>query len=264
MTSLLPQHSPLPRGPWLIDSWWFNTMFAVRVVFTLNMRSCLFRHCCQSHPHGDQTGWPNVLNVCLPFWEIVAFKSMFLWSSQVLDIIRDWLAQCQDNVSEWETCDGVAGMVSQWISTIKVVMCVHYHESVPVLIWHFVLHGCETPTTNRSNGYIEIYTSLQNGEGCDTKCNVCVFLNVWQNYMTQHISEYPCINPQSASWVCVKSRDPAWLWRSHTIAPVVGVLRIHVPLLRYENQKWNASKYQQENSQIIAENILNNTRKHSK
>ena len=65
----------------------------------------------------DPTGWPNELSVRLAFWEILGYEPMGLnpgpdddlnidiynflgKSSALLGYGKDWLAQCQDNVTE--------------------------------------------------------------------------------------------------------------------------------------------------------------------
>ena len=63
---------------------------------------------------------------------------------------KDWLAQCQDNVTEWDI-----GSWWQWPDFpvgqhCKVIMCVHCHKWVPVVIWCYVFQWCSTPITNLS------------------------------------------------------------------------------------------------------------------
>ena len=66
-------------------------------------------------------GWPNEESVRLPFWEIMELESRGFdsWSSQTNDLKidvccllvrrsallgygKDWLAQCQANLTEWD------------------------------------------------------------------------------------------------------------------------------------------------------------------
>ena len=45
---------------------------------------------------------------------------------------KHWAAQCRDNVTA--VGDDVGSLVSQWDSTMKVVMSVHCHKLVPVFM----------------------------------------------------------------------------------------------------------------------------------
>ena len=77
----------------------------------------------------DQTGWPNEFSIRLPCWKIgesepyrfesgpCGFKPwsgqindfkidtcrFLTWRLALLGLSKDWLAQCQDNVTEWDS-----------------------------------------------------------------------------------------------------------------------------------------------------------------
>ena len=61
--------------------------------------------------------------------------------------VKDWLAQCQDNVTRCDirSCCWWPGFPVGL--HYKVTMSVHCHKSVPILIWQWMLPGRKTPTT---------------------------------------------------------------------------------------------------------------------
>ena len=72
------------------------------------------------------------------------------WRLELLRYGKDWLAQCQDKVTEsdnrsWCLRPGVP--VRQHY---QVTMSVHCHKSVPILIWPYMLLRCKTITTNKN------------------------------------------------------------------------------------------------------------------
>ena len=57
------------------------------------------------------------------------------YHSALLGWDKDWLAQCQDNVTEWDiTLSGHGGAGVPVRQHYEVAMSVHYHKLVPVLV----------------------------------------------------------------------------------------------------------------------------------
>ena len=90
--------------------------------------------------------WPNEESVCLPFWEIRESEPRRFerWLSQTIDFIsyscrflgrhslllglgKDWLAQCQDNVTEWD--------IRSWCSWPDFPVGKHYKVTT-VISWY--------------------------------------------------------------------------------------------------------------------------------
>ena len=63
---------------------------------------------------------------------------------------KDWLAGCQDNVTEWNIrswCQRPSLPVGQYY---KVAMSVHCDKLVLTLMWLLVLPGCKIPTDQQT------------------------------------------------------------------------------------------------------------------
>ena len=82
---------------------------------------------------------------------------LLAWCSALLVYGKDWLAQCKDNVTQWDIgswCCQPDFPVGQYY---KVAMSVHCHKSVPILISPQMLLGHKT--TNKQN-QMNIYFSF--------------------------------------------------------------------------------------------------------
>ena len=87
-------------------------------------------------------------------WWRFHFLSALLWKG------KDWLAQCQDNATEWDI------RLWCWRSHLpvrqhyEVIISTYCHTSWTILIWPPMLPGCKTPTikpTNKNLAYPHQY-----------------------------------------------------------------------------------------------------------
>ena len=68
------------------------------------------------------------------------------WCLALLRYGKDWLAQCQDNMTEWD--------ITSWCWWPSFPVEQHYkvvssHKSVPILIWHSMLLGHKTTSKQK-------------------------------------------------------------------------------------------------------------------
>ena len=143
-------------------------------------------------------GWMSRAPVPM-FWEIGEFRphGYDSWSSQInalkmytcrflarcstlLGWGMDWLAQCQDNVSEWDIRSWCwqPGLPVGWHYK---VMSIHCHKSILVLMWPYLLLGHKTRTkkqalTSRSHSMVLHNTIIQQRRTQSYISGNCIFL----------------------------------------------------------------------------------------
>ena len=62
----------------------------------------------------------------------------------------DWLAECHDNVTDWDIRSWCWWHVFPTGQQYKVAMSARYDKSVPILIRSYMLLGRKTPATNHA------------------------------------------------------------------------------------------------------------------